>query len=114
MYAFLNPRLACLPREERTDIARLQLMAVQSTKDNLGLGQTKPLAFIKPARHQAEGSGIHADGSMTISFAVAHRQRARGSIEVAPFQRQGLREAQTSAVEDCQQRPVANTGGCTW
>ena len=48
---------------------------------------------------------------MAIALAVTHGERAGLGIEVAALEGEGLGDAQTAAVEDGEERTVANAGG---
>lgn len=111
MHALLNPRPARQSRQERPDIARLQGMSVEDAEDSGRPAQAQPAAFVEPPGDQAESGRVHPDGPVAVPLAMANRQGARGGIQVAPFQSQGLGDPEASAAEDGEQGTVANAGG---
>ena len=114
MHALLNAGLAREAGEQRADIARLQGPPIQGAEDDAGTMDAEPQPFIEPPSDQGDGGGIHADGAVAIALAVAHRQGARSSMQIALLEGERLGDAKAAPVEDSQERMVANAGRSAW
>ncbi len=109
--SLLNARSAGQSGEELADVARLHAVPVEGAEHDGHSSQAAPAPLVEPALEQREGLGVHADGPMPVALAVADGEGPGFGVDVAPFQGEGLGDAQPGAVEDGEQGPVADAGG---